>query len=417
MSDNATQYYYPFFNQYVKVPKLVVDYVLLTYSLESENVQHCIGLIIVNLLAFNVIAYSRRKEHYTAKRTKHYTYTNMLRAVEITSQDGLSIKVLTGYRNKGYEKGISSILSAGSRLEKINISNEFELDLESLPLLIIDDIPVFENDKLLAIKNRIKRQSRSLRSKLKRLYEESLRLNRDYWNKIDIDTSNIDTKNKCFNRVSLTREFKDGEMGRWFQKGEMSYQQLSEEERTKLRINGEKVVEIDYSAMHPHILYAWENKQCPSDCYESIMNQCACSRFVAKSMVLIAVNADCYANVSRAVNNKKRETERANRNRTIPEPVLYNELKKQNLTLKQVVEAIKIAHPTIEKYIYSASANKLMLVESDIMTSVLLKLMSLGISALPVHDSVIVPSRNEDVARRVMQDTYMEHTGFKITIK
>ena len=87
------------------------------------------------------------------------------------------------------------------------------------------------------------------------------------------------------------------------------------------------------------------------------------------------------------------------------------------MTPKDVVDAIKIAHPVIAKYIYSAMANKLMLVESDIMTSVLFKLMELGIPALPIHDSVIVPSRCEDVARRVMQDVYFESTGFEISIK
>ena len=75
-----------------------------------------------------------------------------------------------------------------------------------------------------------------------------------------------------------------------------------------------------------------------------------------------------------------------------------------------------MAHPAIAKYVYGASANKLMLVESDIMTSVLLKLMWLGIHALPIHDSVIVPGRHKDVARRVMQSTYKEHTDFHIIL-
>jgi hypothetical protein len=206
-------------------------------------------------------------------------------------------------------------------------------------------------------------------------------------------------------------------MGRWFQKGEMSYQQLSGKERVKLLLNGERVTEIDYSAMHPHILYAWENEQCPDDFYQGIMDQCGCDKFVAKTIVLIAINASGYASLVGAINNNKGETERANKSRAVPEPVLYNELKKQSLTAREVVEAIKKAHPVIGKYIYSASANKLMLVESDIMTSVLLKLMAIGVLALPVHDSVIVPSRHKDLARQVMRDTYREHTGFDVVIK
>ena len=117
------------------------------------------------------------------------------------------------------------------------------------------------------------------------------------------------------------------------------------------------------------------------------------------------------------INNNKKEQEVANKNRAIPEPVLYYELKKYNLAPKEVIEAIKLAHPAIDKYVYGASGNKLMLVESDIMTSVLLKLKELDIPALPVHDSVIVPRRHEDVARDIMQKTYREHTDFDIVIK
>jgi len=87
------------------------------------------------------------------------------------------------------------------------------------------------------------------------------------------------------------------------------------------------------------------------------------------------------------------------------------------LTPKKSVEAIKKAHPAIEKYVYNALANKLMLLESDNMTSAILKLLQLTIPALSIQDSVIVHNRQKDVAERVMRDTYKEHTGFNIVIK
>jgi len=45
--------------------------------------------------------------------------------------------------------------------------------------------------------------------------------------------------------------------------GGISYQQISEPERLKLLINGLEVTELDYSAMHPNILYAIAGKQAP----------------------------------------------------------------------------------------------------------------------------------------------------------
>jgi hypothetical protein len=58
-----------------------------------------------------------------------------------------------------------------------------------------------------------------------------------------------------------------------------------------------------------------------------------------------------------------------------------------------------------------------MLEESDIMTSVLLTLMSLNIIALPIHDSVIVPAKHEETTRKVMAECYKKATGFTINIK
>lgn len=68
------------------------------------------------------------------------------------------------------------------------------------------------------------------------------------------------------------------------------------------------------------------------------------------------------------------------------------------------------------KYLFSNSAGRLMLAESDIMTSALLKLMGMGIPALPVHDSLIAPKRHRNRVRRVMEDAYREHIGFGIAV-
>lgn len=403
-----------FLNQYIKIPKEISDALDALYSTEYEGVRHCLGLVIVNLLEFGLVAYSRRKKFYTSHHTYHYTFANMLHALEIALAHGYAIELQRGYRSAGYKRGWSSTLTAGPRLAEFGLTYKMELDVESLPLLSVDDKPVYSEHDLALIKAQA---DVLLSSRYQISFDEALTLNRDYWNKMVIDSSQTETKQKCFNGVGLTRIYNAGLMGRWFQRGKMSFQQLSEGEREKLLLNGENVAEIDYSAMHPHILYAWENKQCPKDFYESVMNQCGCTRFVTKNIVLIAINADSYAQTSRAVNNNSWEERRANRKRAIPEPVLNDEIKKIGLEIKDVVEAIRKAHPAIAKYIYRASANKLMLVESDIMTSVLLKLMRLSIPALPVHDSVIVPRRHKDIAIRVMRDTYREHTGFDIVIK
>jgi hypothetical protein len=63
-----------------------------------------------------------------------------------------------------------------------------------------------------------------------------------------------------------------------------------------------------------------------------------------------------------------------------------------------------------------------MLVESEILVAVLLGLMGLGIPALPIHDSLVVPKRYASltvrggVVRQVMEEEYQRQTGFSITV-
>jgi hypothetical protein len=168
--------------------------------------------------------------------------------------------------------------------------------------------------------------------------------------------------------------------------------------------------------MHPHILYAWEGRQCPDDFYERIMVLSGCSRFIAKKITLIALNARSYRSLVGAINLDKVQQANANKTRTVPQPILYDELKKSGLLLKDIIQSVEEAHPLLEKYIYGGAANRLMLEESEVMTSVLLRLEELGIPALPVHDSVIIPRKNEDWVKHVMESVYSRHTNFKIMV-
>jgi hypothetical protein len=302
-------------------------------------------------------------------------------------------------------------MSPGPRLSELEPPAELELDTGALPLLVVDGRQVFDSEGLASIMRRpgsTSPESRALILRLGKIYNAALRLNREYWNRMEIDRRNLGLGERCLGRVGLTRVFKEGGVGRWFQRGGLSYQQLPKEDRAKLILGGEEVAELDYPAMHPHLLYAREGRQCPDDFCERIVVLCGCTRSVAKLVTLMAVNAHGYRELVSAVNFGRRRE---------PEPTLYNELKRLGLTPKEVVGALVKAHPILEKHVYGGLANRLMLAESDIMTSVLLRLMGLGIPALPVHDSVIAPLRHREAVRRVMEDAYRQHTGFSIIVE
>ena len=402
MAQEKPRYSCPFINQYVKIPRQIMDKVNADFAAEYEGVRHCVGLIVANLLAQGEVAYSRNSNFYTGRRTMHYTRTNMLRAVDIAAERGYAVRSRAGFWNTEYERGLSSTLSPGLRLRELGPHVEMELDVDSLPLLVVDGRQVFDQEGL------ANAESSTLAPRLADIYADAHRLNRGYWNRMEIGRRNLEDGDLCWDRVGLTRVFTGGGVGRWFQKGELSYQQLPKEKRARLLLDGQEVMELDYPAMHPHILYAWEGQQCPEEFYERIMAVCGCARSVAKMVTLMAVNADSYRALSSAVNLGKRQEAGQS---------LYDELQEGGLTPREVVQALIQAHPVLEKYVFSGLANRLMLAESDTMTSVLLRLMELDIPALPVHDSIIAPLQHREAAKAAMEDEYRRHTGFGITVE
>ena len=49
--------------------------------------------------------------------------------------------------------------------------------------------------------------------------------------------------------------------------------------------------------------------------------------------------------------------------------------------------------------------------ESDILVDVLLTLKTQGITALPIHDAVVVRDDKSDIAKATMQKVFKDHTG------
>ncbi len=395
----------PYLNQYIKVPRHIAAWAEAKYGGESGGVRHCLGLVVTNLLAYGPVAYARHRPNYT---TMYSTTTAMLQAVGhlITAGYATSSK---GFKISGHV-GVPSTLTPTPKLVgALPPVSRVEVDIATLPVLTVDDKHIYKGWQLPA--------ALPLTA-----YSTMVKLNREYFNLMVLDLRQLAPGTKCLTEVNLTRMYTAEPtggaygVGRLCQMGEDSYQQLPEEQRTELLLNGEEVIELDYSAMHPHLLYCWAGQQCPEGFYESIMAGCGCTRFIAKQVALIALNTASPQGLAGAINSDKRNELKANLTRPVPKPILYDELKAQNITAMQVVTAIKQAHPAIAKYLFTRPANRLMLVESDILVAVLLRLMELGIPALPIHDSLVIPVRCGVEVRQVMEDEYHRQTGYNIIV-
>jgi len=442
------EYYYQFINQYLKIPNSMSKRVDTEYSTEkSDGVRYCIGLILTNLVKYGVIAYSRRKDYYAKHGVNDYTWTNLKRAVDLIK--GKYAFNRNGYKGARYDTGIASALHPLYKVYELPSKFKESLDFKTIPLIQIDKEPIFNLWDLkryisnLPVNSKYSNNPQSLNTSpvttintsilshngtiYTQIFTSARTLNRMYFNKIRLDFTQLpNLRFQPLHQVCLTRIFNDDECGRWFQKGGLSYQQLSKVERPQILMNGQEITELDYSAMHPNLLYYWEGQQCPIDFYERIAIQLGVpynddTKFVIKRIALSSINASSELKLQQSISKDKKDEIRANatrRNEGREErPILYDELKRLKLDFKQIVEALKQAHPVISKYVYSNSANKLMLTESNIMTSVLVNLMNNKIPAIPMHDSVLFPKQYVNIVKPIMLTQYNLHTKFTINVK
>ena len=73
--------------------------------------------------------------------------------------------------------------------------------------------------------------------------------------------------------------------------------------------------------------------------------------------------------------------------------------------------AIVSHHAPVSAYFHTGVGMELMFQESEILVSVLLALKDEGIVALPIHDSVLVPSSAAPRAKQIMESVFLEHAG------
>ena len=73
--------------------------------------------------------------------------------------------------------------------------------------------------------------------------------------------------------------------------------------------------------------------------------------------------------------------------------------------------AIKEAHPSIAELFGRDLGQTFAFKESSILIDVLLRLGEQDITALPVHDCIVVSECAETIASQVMLDSFKRHTG------
>lgn len=169
-----------------------------------------------------------------------------------------------------------------------------------------------------------------------------------------------------------------------------SWQNIPATERPRISIDGEPVVELDYSTLHPSLLYAEVGAIPPHDCY-AIGNW---PRLLVKKALLVLINASNLHQVRLYLAH-------------CPEMAALGPSDEQDAlhTASLLIAEIKRAHQQIAKFFHTDAGARLMRVDSDLSSAILSKLLRQGVVALPVHDSFLVQVRHIDVLENAMLES------------
>ncbi|ATF16810.1 hypothetical protein [Phaeobacter gallaeciensis] len=201
---------------------------------------------------------------------------------------------------------------------------------------------------------------------------------------------------RILHRVFNDRDLKTGGRfyGGWWQNVPKAY-------RRHLIVNGKRMVEMDYSNLHPAILYAQEGIAPPEDCYRGIFDCEVEARHgdELRSMVKAAFNAMLNAE---------------NTLRQVPRDI---EPKRFGMTWKDVSTAIMSAHQPIAHHFYTGAGKRLQRIDSDVAERTMLDFIDHGIAILPIHDSFLVHDGHGGRLEDTMQKALREVCGVKTKLK
>ncbi len=357
----------------VKIRQEFLNYIDLkkTFIPEVSQSNHKKSFIILKDINKNRIRFSKRDEGIRqiekdiVKINKYYT--NVSITLELPIKDILSNPILSDNYNKVISSGI---LLASKVSIKGNIDqtvNGYKYNINILYNIIYNTYHTASQDIISYCNN------------LKKLPVESILV-------FQIDGNLV---KRIFNE-----DFTKG--GRFYGP---KYQNFSPDLRKYLFIDGEETVELDYSGLHLNILYNSLGLEGPENPYGNLNKEL---KEIFKVVCFIGLNANDEHSARYAIIKNLR-------------------LKFGRLVSYEgagtLLDEFKKLHKPIAKSFHSGTGVKLQWVDSTLMNNILIRLLDNEIIGLPVHDSVIVKKRFQNVLKYIMDEEYFKMFEFKPIIK
>jgi hypothetical protein len=394
------------------------------------NKKENISVLIANL--YKIIRLGRRdychapmnpkyfKEKNIGKLTKgKIGYNGWSAAVKIFKQLGY-VQIVKGKEHqivKGKEnqivKGKKGWLSRIKYTEKFynNVIEKFKLDpqdiLKTKPNIVKTKTVIVKVKPYIIIKNNKKTKKKTKKVKVKvkvknsrRTYQVFKRI--ENYNKLllntDITPGKMDfttEKKTSFENRTYTRRFVKSNLrlgGRFYGP---YWQTLPKKYRKLIKINGEEVVELDYNAMHLHLLYSKLNKRL-YDYYSFNKDPYAIPEYNRKIVKLVftaCINENCTRkNINHVGGQQVSEGL----------PDLFEE----GLPYREMVDSLGKNHPEVAPLFYSEIGYEISYMESRVTDYIVTALTKHKIPVLSIHDSFVVVKSKVSFLRTIMQEAF-----------
>jgi hypothetical protein len=195
----------------------------------------------------------------------------------------------------------------------------------------------------------------------------------------------VDLSSKNVYRVFNNRSFKQG--GRFYGAWWIGCPSIL---RKYITINGEPTVELDYSGIHIHLLYAMKGinyAKRKEDSY--VLDDGVPSRDLNKLILLTALNAETAEGARDSIYDKLSKADKARFNN-------------KKLPITKKIELLKAKHEPIAEYIATGQGIKLQYYDSCIIEKLIIWGLKHDIAILTIHDSVVCQARYADLVKDKM---------------
>jgi hypothetical protein len=225
--------------------------------------------------------------------------------------------------------------------------------------------------------------------------------------------------------------------GRMYSYTVHGYQSLKRTVRRSITVDGDPVVELDFSGFHPRILYHWEQIDFRGDVYQpdalfsavydagfmsgtSALNGFTkeqieqAARTIAKRTLNIVLNSanesKAKASIQRLLNGwqtKNKKCQHSRRRYRLYQTIINC----CGTNADGIVEAVMAVHRPIAHYFFTGVGSRLQVFDSRLMIDILEKMMQRNMPALGIHDSVLCRCQDWRAARAIMRQSYLSHFG------